>query len=98
MWKNCADIFNLPILKKLTWKEIHIGIEENSTEMGQLLNHILILIKSMIFQFRGKRKPPTAKEIKEKLLDSRKEERKLAVERDTLVIHLKKWEALEGFE
>ena len=93
MWKNCADIFNLPILKKLTWKEIHIGIEK-IVEMGQLLNHILILIKSMIFQFRGKRKPPTANEIKAKLLDSRNEERKLAVERDTLVIHLNKWEAL----
>ena len=44
---------------------------------------------------------PTACEIKDRLLnllESRNEERRLAVERDTLTIHLRKWEAaLEGF-
>lgn len=97
MWVNCAQNLKLPILTDLTWKEIHIGIDGGTVEIGQLLNHILILIKFMIFHYRGKSKPPTAIDIQDKLLESRKEERKLAVERNTLTIHLKKWEALEEF-
>ena len=27
VWGKCADRLTLPILKKLSWKEIHIGIE-----------------------------------------------------------------------
>ena len=64
--------------------------------MGQLLNHMLILIKFMIFHHRAKGEPPAANEIKDRLLESRNEERRLAVERDTLTIHLKKWEAWKG--
>ena len=30
-------------------KEIHIGIEDNLVKIGQLSNHILILINFMIF-------------------------------------------------
>ena len=91
------DFANLPILKELTWKETHRGIKGSCTEIDQLLNHVIILIKFMIFSFRGRGEPPTAREIKDKLLESRTEERKLAVERDTLVVHYRIWEALEGF-
>ena len=49
VWEICADMLRLPILKELTWKEIHIGIKDNCTDMEQLLNHIIILIKFMIF-------------------------------------------------
>ena len=97
MWETSANTLHLPILKELTWEETHIGIKSSRTEVEQLSNHIIILIKFMIFSSRGKGEPPTAREIKDKLLESRIEERKLAVERDTLAVHYRKWEALEGF-
>ena len=98
VWETCADMLRLPILKELTWKEIHIGIKDNCTDMEQLLNHIIILIEFMIFWHRAKGEPPTAREIKDKLLESRNEERKLAVERDTVAIHFRKWEVLEELQ
>lgn len=96
LWRKCADQLNLPILKELSWKEIHIGIIDNTIKTRQLLNHILILIKFTIFHRREKGDPPNAKEIIDRLIENRNEEKKIAMERDALSTHLKKWEALEG--
>ena len=95
LWEKCADKFNLPSLKRLSWKEIHIGINGTNMKTEQLLNHIIILIKFMTFHGREKGVPPNVNEIKDKLLENRKEEKKLAMERGTLSIHLRKWEHFE---
>ena len=96
MWELSSNFFSLQILKKLSWKEIHIGIEETAVNI-QLLNHIILLIKYLIYQGRGKGKPPTPEEIGERLLLSKEEERKIAIERKTLTQHYKKWEHLKVF-
>ena len=96
LWEHSSKFFSLPILKELSWKEIHIGIEETAVNI-QLLNHIILLIKYLIHQGRGKGKPPTPEEIGERLLLSKEEERKIAIERKTLTQHYKKWEHLKGF-
>ena len=35
LWGKCADRLNLPILKKLSWKEIHIGIDDTTLKTEQ---------------------------------------------------------------
>ena len=94
VWGKCGDRFNLPILKKLSWKQIHIGIDDTTFKTEQLLNHILILIKFMIFYSREKGNPPKAKEIEYRLSENRNEEKILSLEREKE----RKWEALESLE
>ena len=60
----------------------------------QLLNHILILIKYLIFSCRERNSPPKYFEITDKIVEDRLEEMILAKSRNTLSIHLSKWENL----
>ena len=93
IWKQCGDILDLPVIKEISWKEVHIGID-GITGAEQLINHVILLIKYMLFLKREKKKPPTIGEITGKLLESKQEERKIATERKTLTLHYKKWEHL----
>ena len=52
-------------------------------------------MKYMIHQSRKKNIPPNLAEIKEILKGNQEEEKKIAVERNTLSIHLRKWEAFD---
>ena len=45
LWTECDDMFNLPDIKNIDWKEVHVGIEKSNFGEGQLLNHIILLIK-----------------------------------------------------
>ena len=27
IWKQCGDILDLPVIKEISWKEVHIGID-----------------------------------------------------------------------
>ena len=93
LWEDCGDLFNLPDIKNLDWKGIHVGIIGSNVGEGQLLNHIILLIKHMIFVYsRTKIRPPTPQEVKKRILENRQEERKLAKERGTLTYHFRKWE------
>ena len=94
LWNQCSNLFNFPILNNLNWKGIYVGLEEINDDR-QLLNHIVLLIKYSIYHARGKHKLPTALEIQEKLLKSKEEEKKIAIERNTLSRHLQKWEYLK---
>ena len=44
---------------------------------------------------KNKQRPPTYLEIKKRLLENRKEEKKLAGDRGTLTYHFRKWDNLE---
>ena len=93
LWRDCGDLFNLSNIKSINWEGIYIGIKLLDIGKEQLVNHIILLIKHMIFVYsRTKNKPPTPEEIKERMLENEKEERKLAEERGTLINHLRKWE------
>ena len=56
--------------------------------------HHFILIKYLIFTNRVRKTPPTFTEIKNKLKEDRVEEMKLASVRNSMGIHLSKWENL----
>ena len=43
VWGECADRLNLPILKKLSGKEIHIGIDDSTIKTEQKKNIFLFL-------------------------------------------------------
>ena len=94
LWDQCSDSLDIPILKDMSWKEVHIGLDEIA-EDRQMINHVVLLIKYLIFISREKKKPPSIEEIKEKILKSKQEERKSATERNTLTFHYKKWEHLK---
>ena len=86
-------MFNLPDIENLSWKEVHIGIEKSNFGEEQLLNHIIFLIKYMIFvSSKAKNNPPTPQDIKRRLLENKKEEMKIAKERGTLTCHFRKWD------
>ena len=64
IWKDCGDLFTLSALKNLHWQEIHIGIKRSNAGEEQLLNHIILLIKHMIFKYSStKNRPPIPQEI-----------------------------------
>ena len=92
LWADCGNVFNLPDIRDIDWKGAHVGLERSSSGEEQLLNHIILLIKYMIFVGRKTNKPPTPQDIKRRILENKKEERKLAEERGTLTRHLKKWD------
>ena len=94
LWDQCSDSLDIPILKEMSWKEVHIGLDE-ITEDRQMINHVVLLIKYLIFISREKKKPPSIEEIREKIFKSKQEERKSATERNTLTFHYKKWEHLK---
>lgn len=82
-------------MQKLDWQSVHVGIKTQDIGKGQLINHLILLIKWMIFVFsKEKSRPPLIREIRERMLESREEERKLAMKRGTLALHSRKWNHL----
>ena len=71
------------------------GSQEPLKGKDQLLNHLIILVKYLIFTSkRTVNTPPTFTEIKNKLKEDRVEEMKLASVRNSMGIHVSKWENL----
>ena len=95
IWERCRGIIDYVDLRNICWKDIMFGMQESNRGMDQLLNHILILVKYLIFMCRERKTPPTYIEIKNKIMEDKLEEHKLASIRNTLSIHLNKWENLK---
>lgn len=96
LWKSCGDVFHLPLLCNLDWQDIHIGIKITNFGEKQLVNHLILLIKYMVFKYsREKNRVPSVVEIKETMLESKEEERKIASERGTLSLHFRKWDSFK---
>ena len=87
----CKIFLDYVDLRNCSWEEILFGKEGCNKGKNQLLNHILILVKYLIFKSREHKKPPSYNEIKNNIVEDRLEERKLASMRGTLTIHFSKW-------
>ena len=94
IWESCTRFVKYIDLRNCSWKEILFGREERNKGKHQLLNHILILVKYLIFKNRNHKKPPSINEITNNIVGDRLEENKLALMRGTLTIHYSKWENL----
>lgn len=92
VWGKCSTFFEYVDLQQLSWEEIFFGIELPDKGKAQLVNHVIILVKKLLFLGRKNKTPPTEFFIKRSIEQDRLEEEKLAVIRNTLSIHLQKWE------
>ena len=92
VWESCSTFFEYIDLRTLVWKDIQFGLEIPEKGKGQLLNHILILIKFLLFSGRKKNEPPSVSYIKTQIEHDKLEEKKIAISRNSLSLHLKKWE------
>ena len=72
---NAGEMFNLPCIKNIVWKKVHVGIEKSNFGEGQLLNHIILLIKYMIFvSSKANNNPPTRpQDMKRRILENNQE-------------------------
>ena len=94
-WEKCSRIFKCDLFQNLSWEEILFGIYLPDKGQGKLINHVIILIKYLLYHFRGRSRPPNESEIKSNIEDDKLEEKKLAVTRNLLPLHLSKWEKLQ---
>ena len=92
LWDSCSNLIDYVDLCNCTWQEILFGMNGPDKGKDQLLNHILILIKYLIFSCRERNSPPRYSEIKNKIVEDKWEEMILAKSRNTIPIHLSKWE------
>ena len=90
LWNACGDALNLPTLKELNWEGIFFGAPLGDISKTYLLNHVILLLKYVIFQTKKKSIPPNSQEVKEILVGNRVEEKRIALNRNTLSLHLKK--------
>ena len=95
VWINCSDFFEFISIRNLDWKEIFFGIQLNDQGKDNLVNHLLILVKYLIFIGREKSKPMTLEKITRKFKEDEIEEKSLALLRNTFSLHLRKWENLD---
>ena len=85
IWDSCKRFLDYVDLRNCIWEEILFGKEECNKGKNQLLNHVLILVKYLIFKSREHKKPPSYNEIKNNIVEDRLEERKLASMRELLL-------------
>ena len=75
-----------------SWEQIKFGSDSYTGGKGQIVNHLLILVKLRLFKDRKRETPPSLFEIKEQLKADKLEEKNIALSRNTITLHLKKWE------
>ena len=92
VWERCSTFFSYVDIKDLSWEEIQFGIDLPDKGKAQLLNHVLILVKNLIYLGRKRKKPPNENLIRSRIEQDRVEEKRLAMLHDSLSLHLKKWE------
>ena len=92
LWNNCKEMFGFVSIGNLSWEEIFVGVELKDEGKERLVNHFLIFVKFLIFKGREKGALITMDEIKRKFKEEEWEEKKLALERGKMSLHLRKWE------
>ena len=93
IWKEVGNQLKLFQLRNLQWIDVLLGFRDNMKD-NALINHVIILVKYLIYVSRKMKKFPTSADIcKEILVDiSRKIEYEKATLKGKLEIHFKKWE------
>ena len=90
IWENCSSLMEDVDLKNGGWEDIMFGSQEPLKGKDQLLNHLIILVKYLIFTEGTENTvhAPTFTEIKNKLKEDRVEEMKLASVRNSMGIFI----------
>ena len=91
LWKEIISYYNLVEIQNMTWKEIHVGVSGSSTRI-KFVNALIIFLKYVIFKSRSEGKLPPFHIIQKKLREYIEAEKRVAIKRGKLGIHLQKWE------
>ena len=91
MWQEAIQHFDLLEIKDLEWTDIFQCIAGNSIRI-KFVNTIIIYLKYIVFQARKKCAVPTMVQIDKLVFEYMEEEKKLAIKRGELGMHLLKWE------
>ena len=91
MWQEAIQHFDLIEIKELKWTDIFQGISGNSIRI-KFVNTIIIFLKYIVYHARKKCAVPTMVKIEKLVLEYIEEEKKLAIKRGKLGMHLLKWE------
>ena len=82
------DLFEI---RNMDWKDIHVGLAGSSNRI-KFVNSLIIFLKYIIFKSRSEGKLAPFHIIQNKLREYMEEEKKIAIKRRKLGIHLQKWE------
>ena len=91
IWKEVGNELKMCQLLNLQWIDVLLGFRVNMKD-NILLNHVLIMVKYMIYNGRKNGRAPTSKEIYKAIKNSEKIEHEKARIKDKLTLHYKKWE------
>ena len=58
VWEGCNNLFDDIDFSTLCWEEIQFGIDLPDKGKGQLVNHVLLVIKLLLFLGRKTKQPP----------------------------------------
>ena len=93
MWQGIIQNLDLIEISNMDWKDIFVGLLGNSIRI-KCVNTLIIIVKYLLFKSRSEGVIPSLAKIKKAILECRKEEKKLAVKRGKLGVHLLKWEEI----
>ena len=91
VWKEIIAYYNLVEIRDMEWKDIHVGLPGSSSRI-RFVNSLIIFLKYVIFKSRNDGKLPSAQIVQNKLLEYIETEKRLAIKKGKLGIHLQKWE------
>ena len=91
IWNEMGNSLKMFQFLNMQWIDVLLGFRKNMKD-NILLNHVLIMVKYMIYSNRKNGKFPTSKEICKAVENSKKVEHEKAKLKDKLPIHYQKWE------
>ena len=97
LWKGIGHSLKLKEIQNLSQHEVLLGIKGNSNRV-KCLNTLILIVKKEIYFERQKGELPSVDHIKKLIKENMKEEYKIAEERNTLTVHLQKWDLLRELD
>ena len=94
IWQIMIQLFELTEIATLEWKDIFVGLPGKSLRI-KFVNTLIVMVKYIIFKCRTGSTLPSSRKIQRDILNYREEEKKLAIKRGKLGLHLQKWEYID---
>ena len=91
LWLDMIEQLDLIEIRNVDWKIIFVGLAGRSYRV-MYCNAIIFLLKYNIYSFRTKGILPSVRKVYKIILDYEEEEKKIAVNKGKLGVHLQKWE------
>ena len=93
IWQIAVQYYGLEEIKTLESRDVFLGLSGNSARI-KFVNSLIIILKYIVFKSRKGGVIPSVRKIQKTILECVEEEKKLAIKRGKLGMHLLKWEYL----